>query len=51
MLERLRGMVFPQSSEFIILAWTDFEGLTDIEVMRGLLGPFSELIFRNLPRY
>lgn len=51
LLDRLSGVVFSQSSEFIILVWTDISEITDLEIMLELLGPFSEIIFRNLPRY
>lgn len=35
----------------IILAWTDICEVTDLAVLLDLLGPFSNLIFKNLPRY
>lgn len=51
LLDRLSGVVFPQSGEFIILVWTDISEVTDLEILLDVLGPFSEIIFRNLPRY
>lgn len=51
LMERLSGYIFPQSGEFIILLWTDLSEIKNLEVLLDLLGPFSEIIFRNLPRY
>lgn len=51
LLERLSGVVFPQSGEFIVLVWTDISELRNLSIMLEVLGPFSEVIFRNLPRY
>jgi hypothetical protein len=33
------------------MIWNDVSGLNDIEVLLELLGPFSEIIFRNLQQY
>lgn len=51
LMERLSGYIFPQSGEFIILVWTDLSEIKNLEILLDLLGPFSEIIFRNLPRY
>lgn len=51
LLSRLSGVVFAQSSEFIVIVWTDLSEITDLEILLDLLGPFSEIIFRNLSRY
>ena len=51
LLTQIRQSVFNQSGEFIILVWSDISKLTDIEVLLEVLGPFSEIIFRNLPPY
>jgi hypothetical protein len=44
-------MTFPQCAEFIVLAWTDISQIVNIEVLLDILGPFSVIIFKNLPRY
>jgi hypothetical protein len=51
LFERLSGMTFNQSDEFIILSWTDLAEISDIEILLDMLGPFSNIIFKNLPRY
>jgi hypothetical protein len=51
LMERLSGYIFSQSGEFIILVWTDLSEIKNLEILLDLLGPFSEIIFRNLPRY
>jgi len=49
-LERLRGMVFAQSGEFIMLVWTDLSEIKELDILLDLLGPFSEIIFKNMGR-
>ena len=44
-------MVFVQSGEFIVTAWTDLSEINSVEILLDLLGPFSTIIFKNLPRY
>lgn len=44
-------MVFPQCAEFIVLAWTDLSKIEDVEILFDLLGSFSTIIFKNLPKY
>ena len=51
LFDRLSGMNFSQCAEFIVLAWTDLSQVKDLEVLLDLLGPFSAIIFKNLPRY
>ncbi len=34
-----------------MLVWSDLSKVTNIEVLLEVLGPFSEIIFRNLPTY
>ena len=51
LLDRLSSVVFAQSGEFIIMVWTDLCEIRDLEILLGLLGPFSEIIFKNLSRY
>ena len=51
MFERLRGIEFTQSSELIILSWTDLCEVKDVDILLDVLGPFSAIIFKNLPRY
>lgn len=51
LFERLSDITFAQSGEFIILSWTDLSEINDIEVLLDLLGPFSRIVFKNLPRY
>jgi hypothetical protein len=40
-MERLSGYVFNQSGEFIVLVWTDFSEIKNLEILLDLLGPFS----------
>ncbi len=51
LFERLSDMVFPQSGQFIITAWTDISQINNIEGLLELLGPFTNIIFKNLPGY
>lgn len=44
-------MTFNQSGEFIIIAWTDLSQINNIEILLDLLGPLTNIIFRNLSRY
>lgn len=51
LMERLSGYIFSQSGQFIILVWTDLSQIKNLQILLDLLGPFSQIIFRNLPRY
>lgn len=51
LFERLSEMTFSQSGEFIIIAWTDLSQINNIEILLDLLGPLTNIIFRNLSRY
>lgn len=51
LFERLSGMVFSQSGEVIIIAWTDLSQLTNLELLLDMLGPLTNIIFKNLSRY
>lgn len=44
-------MTFSQSGEFIIIAWTDLSQINNVEILLDLLGPLTNIIFRNLSRY
>ncbi len=35
----------------IILSWTDLSEVKDIDILLDVLGPFSAIIFKNLPKY
>jgi hypothetical protein len=51
LFERLSDMTFPQCAEFVVLAWTDLSQIFDVEILLDMLGPFSNIIFKNLPKY